>query len=106
MKPLKAFFTFLTILSLLLPLLVMGSQRVKNQIDKTKNLKIYILEIKEEIAPPVWRNMQKAFKEANSLKADLIIIHMNTYGGMVETADSMRTAVLNNPIPIWVYIDN
>lgn len=106
MKPLKAFFTFLTILSLLLPLVVMGSQRVKNQIDKTKNLKIYILEIKEEIAPPVWRNMQKAFKEANSLKADLIIIHMNTYGGMVETADSMRTAVLNNPIPIWVYIDN
>jgi membrane-bound serine protease (ClpP class) len=106
MKPLKAFFTFLTILSLLLPLSVIGSQRVKNQIDKTKNLKIYILEIKEEIALPVWRNMQKAFREANSLKADLIILHMNTYGGMVETADSMRTAVLNNPIPIWVYIDN
>lgn len=31
---------------------------------------------------------------------------MNTYGGQVDAADSMRTAILYNPIPVYVFIDN
>ncbi len=106
MKSIRIIITILTFAAFLIPSLASSNGRVKKEIDKTKKLKIYILDIKEEIAPPVWRNMQKAFKEANTTKADLIILHMNTYGGMVETADSMRTAVLNSSIPVWVYIDN
>ena len=30
---------------------------------------------------------------------------MNTYGGGVLEADSMRTAILNNQIPVYVFID-
>jgi membrane-bound serine protease (ClpP class) len=67
---------------------------------------IYVFDIKQEIAPPVWHNTKKAFREANELKADIILIHMNTYGGMVETADSIRTAILQSTIPVWVFIDN
>jgi membrane-bound serine protease (ClpP class) len=40
------------------------------------------------------------------MNADLIIIHMNTYGGTVVDADSIRTKILNSPIPVWVFIDN
>jgi membrane-bound serine protease (ClpP class) len=38
--------------------------------------------------------------------ADLIMIHMNTYGGMLESADSIRTIILESKIPVWVFIDN
>ena len=38
--------------------------------------------------------------------ADAVLIHMNTYGGQVDAADSMRTAILYNPIPVYVFIDN
>lgn len=31
---------------------------------------------------------------------------MNTYGGTVVDADSMRTAILNFPLPVYVFIDN
>jgi len=48
----------------------------------------------------------KALEEARELGADLILIHMNTYGGMLESADSIRTAILNSGIPFWVFIDN
>ena len=106
MKSIRNILTLLALISFLIPSLAISNERVKKEIDKTKKLKIYILDIKEEIAPPVWRNMQRAFKEANTIQADLIILHMNTYGGMVETADSMRTTVLNSSIPVWVYIDN
>ncbi len=68
--------------------------------------RVYRFEVKEEIGPPVWRKMQKAFDEANEWNADLILLHMNTYGGMVLHADSMRTRILNSKIPVWVFIDN
>lgn len=67
---------------------------------------IYQYNITEEIAKPAWLKTQKALKEAKEMKADYILIHMNTYGGLLETADSIRTAILNAPIPVWVFIDN
>jgi membrane-bound serine protease (ClpP class) len=67
---------------------------------------VYVFDIKEEIAPPVWRKTQLAFKEAKDIKAELIVIHMNTYGGLVDVADSIRTKILNSPIPVYVFVDN
>jgi membrane-bound serine protease (ClpP class) len=67
---------------------------------------IYQYDIKEMIAPPVWRTTQKAFEKAYELGADLMVIHMNTYGGTVDDADSIRTKILNSIIPVYVLIDN
>jgi membrane-bound serine protease (ClpP class) len=67
---------------------------------------VYIFEIRQEIAKPVWKITQDAFKEAEALKADYIIIHLNTYGGMVNIADSIRTKILNSSIPVIIFIDN
>lgn len=67
---------------------------------------IYKFDIKEEIAPPVWHKVHKALQQAKSLNASYILIHMNTYGGMLESADSIRTSILQSGIPVWVFIDN
>ena len=75
-----------------------------------KNLKteklVYKFNIKENIAPAIWRQTKQAFVAADSLKADLFLIHMNTYGGTVIDADSIRTRILNSKIPVVVFIDN
>ncbi len=73
--------------------------------DSTKFL-VYKLEIFENITTTVWRNTKQAMNEAIDLDADLFLIHMNTYGGLVVAADSIRTALLNAPMPVWVFIDN
>lgn len=67
---------------------------------------IYKFDIKEEIAPPIWRNTKNAFAEAKKLNADHILIHMNTYGGLLDAADSIRTIILQSDIPVYVFIDN
>ncbi|MBC7125262.1 MAG: S49 family peptidase, partial [Bacteroidales bacterium] len=67
---------------------------------------IYKINIKENIMPAAWRSVKVGFEEAQNLKADIILIHMNTYGGMVDVADSIRTKILNSKIPVWVFIDN
>ena len=35
-----------------------------------------------------------------------MLIRLNTYGGLVNAADSIRTMILNSPVPVWVFIDN
>jgi membrane-bound serine protease (ClpP class) len=67
---------------------------------------VYKFDIKKEIAAPVWRTTQKSFDEAASLGADYILIHMNTYGGQVNFADSIRTRLINSEIPVLVFVDN
>ena len=67
--------------------------------------KVYVFDVKEMIAPPVWRTTKLAIEEAEAQNADLIIIHMNTYGGMLDAADSIRTKILDTDIPIYVFID-
>lgn len=74
--------------------------------DTSKIYKVYKFDIKENIAKPVFRKTQLAFKEAEEINADLILIHMNTYGGEVKSADSIRTKILNSKIPVIVFIDN
>ncbi len=71
-----------------------------------KTFLIYKYDIKQNIAAPVSHRTKRAFEEADTLNADFVLIHMNTYGGMVDAADSIRTRIMQSRIPVIVYIDN
>lgn len=64
------------------------------------------IDIKKEIGSTTWLYIQNGFEEAANSKADFIIIHMNTYGGEVLYADSIRTKILNSDLPVYVFVDN
>jgi len=71
-----------------------------------KKTLVYVFAIRDEIGKPSWRVMREAFAEATKLKADYILLHLNTYGGLVNIADSMRTRIINSSIPVLAFIDN
>jgi membrane-bound serine protease (ClpP class) len=81
------------------------SQLSGNETDTTRQIIVYQFDIKEMIAPPVWRTTKLAIETAEEEHADLILIHMNTYGGTLNDADSIRTKILNATIPVYVFID-
>ena len=87
-------------------LLVFLFVSVASVAQETKEKLVYKLNIKEDITRATWRQTQQAFEEADSLGADVFLIHMNTYGGTVLDADSIRTKILQSPIPVYVFIDN
>lgn len=68
--------------------------------------KIYCFEIKKEIMPTTWRLVQNSVAEAEEMQADAIVITMDTYGGLLDAADSIRTRLLTSKIPVIVYITN
>lgn len=94
------------VLLLLIVSILIGLYNSYSQDSVPSGKLVYKFNIRENIAPAVWRQTKQAFAQADSLKADLFLIHMNTYGGTVVDADSIRTKILNSPIPVVVYIDN
>ncbi len=107
----KAIFIFLTLL--MVPgFAAMSSgerfDRVSELIeaDPGKTFLIYKYEIKQNIARPALHRTQRAFEEADSLNADIILLHLNTYGGQVDVADSIRTRIMQSRIPVIVFVDN
>ncbi len=66
----------------------------------------FSVDLKKNVGSTTWIYIQKGFEEAKLLDAKGIIIEMNTYGGEVGYADSIRTKILNSDIPVIVFIDN
>ena len=83
-----------------------SSASAQSDADTIRPKRVYVFEIKEEISSPAWHLVRHSLKAARDTAADIILIHMNTYGGELGTADSIRTAILQSKIPVWVFIDN
>jgi len=77
-----------------------------SQGSKAKAATILQVELKESINSYTWLLVQKGLEKAYTDKVDAVLIHMNTYGGEVVYADSIRSALLDANIPVYVFIDN
>jgi membrane-bound serine protease (ClpP class) len=67
---------------------------------------VYILPLDDEIGSTTWQHTKRALDEADRISADIILVHLNTYGGSVLHADSIRTALLHCPVPVIAFVDN
>lgn len=95
----KRILTTLIVLTIMMRLMALETSTNERPI-------VYRLPIFSNINSTTWVHTQRAFAEAEELNAEVIIIHLNTYGGEVVFADSMRTKILNSQIPVHVFIDN
>ncbi len=66
---------------------------------------IYLLKLQDEIDAPAWRKVKLALAEAKQKKVKVFVLNLNTYGGRVDFADSIRSALLSFNIPTCVFIE-
>jgi membrane-bound serine protease (ClpP class) len=64
------------------------------------------MEIKDDIDPRMSRYVKLAMERAKQIKADYVLIEMDTYGGALHDADEIRKRVMQAPMPVMVFIDN
>lgn len=67
--------------------------------------KVFTFAIDQDIDPGMNRRVKLAMDQAERIKADLILIEMDTYGGAVTDADEIRTRILESKIPVYVFIN-
>ncbi|HRP38981.1 MAG TPA: NfeD family protein [Chitinophagales bacterium] len=67
---------------------------------------VYSFTMQSEISPSVTRLTENAIKDAERRNAKYILVQLDTYGGLVDDADKIRTMLLRSKIPTLVFIKN
>jgi membrane-bound serine protease (ClpP class) len=67
---------------------------------------VYRFSIQSDISPSATRLVESAVKQAEERNARYILIELDTYGGLVDDADKIRTMLLRTKIPTLVFIKN
>ena len=65
----------------------------------------YVIKLHKDIDKSALRTINKGLEQAQANDADYCIIDMNTYGGAVDAADSIRNAILRAPMPVISFIN-
>jgi membrane-bound serine protease (ClpP class) len=86
---------------LLLTLLVLSSS-----ISFAQQKKIMVMEIKNEIDPRMTRYVELALQHAEKTEADIVIIEMDTYGGILTDAKDIVDKIMAYKKPVWVFINS
>lgn len=82
------------------------NQVTSNSDSEFSKMKVYLFEIHDEIGPGATRITENAIKAAYENNADYLLLDLNTFGGLVDDADKIRTALLECEIPTIVFIRN
>lgn len=93
------YFLFACLLLLFVPFFMLAAGEKDEKI-------IYEINVNREIDNTSRLYLSEGLEEARAMDADAVLLHLNTYGGLLDAADSMRTAILYSPIPVYVFIDN
>jgi membrane-bound serine protease (ClpP class) len=67
--------------------------------------KVFVLDLQREIDPGASWYVSRGFAAAEAAKADLVVLHINTYGGNLLDGDSIRSRILASPIRTAAFID-
>ena len=73
---------------------------------QTAKPQVMVMEIRDEIDPRMLRQVKLALEHAEKIKADYIIIDMDTYGGVLTDAKEIVDLVMGVKKPIWVFINS
>ncbi|MCZ8069224.1 MAG: NfeD family protein [Bacteroidota bacterium] len=67
---------------------------------------VMVMDIKDVIDPRMLRYVKLAFEHADKIKADYVIIDMDTYGGVLTDAKEIVDVVMDSKKPVWVFINS
>ncbi len=68
--------------------------------------KVMVMDIKNEIDPRMTRYVELALEHAEETKADIVIIEMDTYGGVLTDAKDIVDKLMAFKKPLWVFINS
>lgn len=66
---------------------------------------VFVMPIETEIDNSALHHFRRGLQQAREHKADMLIVKLNTYGGALDAADSIRTNLLKLDIPTVAFVD-
>ncbi len=66
---------------------------------------VFVIPVETEIDQSAFHHFKQGERQAIESGADLLIVKLNTYGGALDAADSIRTALMRSILPTVAYVD-
>ncbi len=66
--------------------------------------KVLVLQLEEAITPLTAQKLASALEEAEALKAEALVIELDTPGGLVTTTRKMVKMILSSEVPVVVFV--
>lgn len=76
------------------------------EVPENRRPQVYVFPIREDIMPAAARLTERCLAEAAERGSDYIVVDINTYGGLLDAADKIRTMILDAPVPVYAFINN
>ena len=67
--------------------------------------RVFVIPVETEIDLSAFHHFKQGERKALESGADLLLVRLSTYGGALDAADSIRTALLRCPLPTVAYVD-
>ena len=96
----------ITIIFTILSLALSGVYATAQETQETQANSFYVIKLHKQIDASSARMFTDALKQAEQADADWCILDLNTYGGAVDAADSIRSAIMESSIPVIAFINN
>ena len=75
-------------------------------VDNGAPVRIYYFELHQDITPTAVRLVEKAMEEARAMKADYILMSLDSYGGLLDAGDTIHIKLLRSEIPVLCWVTN
>lgn len=66
---------------------------------------VFVIPIETEIDNSAFHHFRQGVRQAREHNADMLLVRLNTYGGALDAADSIRTTLLKLDIPTVAFVD-
>ncbi|MFZ1635507.1 MAG: NfeD family protein [Chitinophagales bacterium] len=90
----------------LVSVLLCTQGQTPHTVDKTPSNKVYYFELHEDIGPSSVRIVDRALEEAVAMRADYIVMSLDSYGGLLDAGDTIHVKLLRCKIPVLCYVTN
>lgn len=91
------------ILLAVMPVSVQAASEARDTV--SRELSFYRIRLDADIDRAAERLVSKGLQKASESGADYVILDIDTYGGAVDAADSIRSAILRSRIPVVAYVN-
>lgn len=64
----------------------------------------FVISLSGDIDGALAASLRGAFADADKAGAKLIILQIDTYGGLVSASDEIKTIIYDSPVPVYAYV--
>lgn len=65
---------------------------------------VFVIDIDDVIGPVTHRYIKRSLEKAEYMQADILIIRLNTPGGLVHSMEKILVEIINSPLCVIVYV--